>query len=211
MSRILVVSPHPDDEATGCGGAICRHVACGDTVRAIFLTSGEQGGHGLPLTETAQLREREATIAASILGLACIDFWRQPDGALRATAPIVARLQKMILAWKPEIIYVTHDGEMHPDHRAAARIVRRALTGQGAPAERPAVRMFEVWTPMQRMDEIVDISAYIRDKIAAIRAYKSQCNVLRFDEAFMGLSRYRGEMHSWPGGEHAEIFAEMRL
>jgi LmbE family N-acetylglucosaminyl deacetylase len=70
--------------------------------------------------------------------------------------------------------------------------------------------MYEVWTPLQRIDEIVDISPYVKTKRAAIRAYKCQCDVLAFDEAILGLNRYRGEMHSWPGGDYAEIFCRLR-
>jgi LmbE family N-acetylglucosaminyl deacetylase len=69
---------------------------------------------------------------------------------------------------------------------------------------------FEVWTPLQDMDHIVDVSRYMKVKMAAIRAYRSQCAVMRFDEALAGLNRYRGEMHSWPGGEYAEVFTIWR-
>jgi N-acetylglucosamine malate deacetylase 1 len=211
MSRVLVISPHPDDEAIGCGGTLCRHVAQGDPVRVIFLTSGEGGGHGRSRLETQQLREDESAAAAEILRLDGFEFWHQPDGALRAARQVVDRLRKVLAEWKPDFVYVTHDGEMHPDHRAAARIVRNALSGPDAPAVKPAVFLFEVWTPMQRMDEIVDISDYLACKLAAIRAYRSQCEQVRFDEAALGLSRYRGELHSWPGGDYAEIFQRMRL
>jgi LmbE family N-acetylglucosaminyl deacetylase len=70
--------------------------------------------------------------------------------------------------------------------------------------------MFEVWTPLQEMDQIVDITPYVKIKREAIRAYKSQCDVMRFDEAALALNRYRGEMHSWPGGDYAEIFRRLR-
>src|SRR5262245_16730671 len=211
MSRILAISPHPDDEAIGCGGTLRDHVVRGDEVRVIFLTSGEKGGHGRPPDETAQLREREAETAAAVLGLAGVEFWREPDGALRASRMLVERLHSRLADYRPEVIYVTHPGELHPDPRAAARLVRLAasrLTGNGPP---PLVRMYEVWTPLPRMDDVVDISEHLEVKLDAIRAHKSQCDVVRFDESARGLGRYRGEMHSWPGGDYAEVFVRMHV
>jgi LmbE family N-acetylglucosaminyl deacetylase len=57
------------------------------------------------------------------------------------------------------------------------------------------------------MPSAAPVSAVIDDKRRAIRAYRSQCAVMRLDDAFVGLARYRGEMHSWPGGAYAEVFA----
>jgi LmbE family N-acetylglucosaminyl deacetylase len=207
MARVLVISPHPDDEAIGCGGTLRKHVLEGDRVHVVFLTRGEKGGHGRPPEETARLREQEAQAASAVLGVARLEWWGLPDGAVRATGPAVARLRAKLQQWKPHVLYMPHDREMHTDHRAAARLVRRALAGTGPGVHLPTVLMFEVWTPMQRMDHIVDISDTIRTKMAAIRAYRSQCAAMRFDEAFLGLGRYRGEMHSWPGGAYAEVFA----
>ncbi len=202
--RALVLAPHPDDEAIGCGGAILDHVARGWAVEVVFLTSGEAGGHGAPPAETAKRREREAKRAARILGVSEMEFWRQPDGRLRATEPLVGRLVQALTASRPDILYAPHAAEQHPDHRAAARLVRRALERlEGDP---PRLRQYEVWTPLQRIDEIVDISEHVDAKRRAIRAYASQCEVLRFDDAALGLARWRGEMHSWPGGPYAEVF-----
>jgi LmbE family N-acetylglucosaminyl deacetylase len=120
-------------------------------------------------------------------------------------------LRQTIVAWPADIVYVTHDREMHPEHRAAARLVRGAVAGLNGKARKPDVLMFEVWTPLQRMDHIVDITPYIETKMAAIRAHKSQCDVLGFDDAFLGLARYRGEMFSWPEGDYAEIFAHVNF
>src|SRR5438128_1112363 len=128
MNRILVLSPHPDDESIGCGGTLRKHIVEGDTVHVIFLTSGERGGHGMPPEQTKRVREQEAKDAASILGYESLEFWRIPNGKLRVTKHAVEQLQLKLKDWKPDIIYVTHDGEMHPEHRAAARIVRKALS-----------------------------------------------------------------------------------
>jgi LmbE family N-acetylglucosaminyl deacetylase len=210
MARVLVISPHPDDESIGCGGTLRRHVIDGDTVHAVFLTSGERGCRGRSREETACVREREAEEAATILGLTEIEFWQEPDGALRATQRVVDRLRARLDKWTPEVLYVTHDRDMHRDHRAAARLVRRALSRPAASGSSPLVLMFEVWTPIQMMDEVVDVSPFMDVKLAAIRAHRSQCEMMRFDEASLGLSRYRGEMHSWPGGDYAEVFMRLR-
>ena len=83
--KILVVSPHPDDEAIGCGGTLRKHVVEGDHVRVLYFTSGEQGGHGRTKDQTRHIRESEAQKAATILGIPDIEFWREKDGALRAS------------------------------------------------------------------------------------------------------------------------------
>ena len=160
---------------------------------------------------TGPLREQEAKDAAQILGITQIEFWRQPDGMLTSTPKLVEQLRSKVKSLQPQILYVTHEGEMHPDHKVAAEIVRNALSDQDIPIIKPLVRMFEIWTPLQNMDDIVDISPYIEVKMAAIRTHKSQCDVLRFDEAFLGLSRYRGEMFSWPQRGYAEIFLRMHI
>ena len=71
--------------------------------------------------------------------------------------------------------------------------------------------MYEVWTPIQQIDHVANISDNVETKRKAIQAHQSQCSVLKFDEAILGLNRYRGEMHSWPGGDYAEVFTEMKF
>jgi LmbE family N-acetylglucosaminyl deacetylase len=207
-SRVLVISPHPDDEAIGCGGTLRKHIVDGDHVRVCFLTSGEHGGRGANEEETRCKREREARISAVILGFHEIEFWGEKDRALRADCRLIERLTSLIRDYRPNLIYVPNDLESHPDHRAAARLVRAARRRVDIDL---VVLMFEIWTPLTTIDEIVDISPFIDGKIAAIRAYESQCAILRFDDALLGLARYRGEMFCWPKhkpehGRYAEVF-----
>lgn len=210
MSNILVISPHPDDESIGCGGTIRKHILDGDAVEVIFLTSGEKGGHGRPEDETIRVREEEARAAAEILGISKIDFWRQPDGALKISEDMVSLLREKIETSDIALIYVPHEEENHPDHQAAARLVSMAVGTMKGGMVKPIVWMYEVWTPLQNIGHIVDISPFIEDKRRAIQAHKSQCDILKFDEAILALNRYRGEMHSWPGGDFAEIFKRMK-
>jgi len=211
MERIIVISPHPDDEAIGCGGTIAAHVDNGDVVNVIFLTSGEKGGHGKSEEETIITREDEAKVAGGILSISETEFWREPDGSFKASETNITRLVNKIEAFKPAIIYVPHYNEEHRDHKAAALLVERSLIRLNGAIEKPVVYMYEVWTPLQNIDHIEDISSYVEIKRKAIQAHRSQCEVMNFEEAILGLNRYRGEMHSWPGGDYAEVFVKMKL
>jgi LmbE family N-acetylglucosaminyl deacetylase len=202
VTSVLVVGAHPDDEALGCGGTLRRHALAGDLVTAVFLTSGESGGHGID--DPGGTREREARAAARILGIAEVQFWGEPDGRLRAQRELARRLASLIARSRVSVLYAPHERDEHPDHRATARIVRAALA---ASSRRAQVWQYEIWAPLAQIDHVVDISEVIDEKLRAIRAYRSQCAVMRFDDAFRGLARYRGEMHSWPGGPFAEVFS----
>ena len=207
--NVLVLSPHPDDESIGCGGTLRKHCLNGDNVEVVFLTSGEHGGHGRSPEETIKIREQEAQAAATILGISKIDFWREPDGTLELSERILMRLIGKLKDFQPDILYVPHENEHHVDHRVAAELVRRAVDSLPESVRKPTVKMFEVWTPLQGVDHIIDISAHVDIKRQAILAYKSQCDEVKFDEAILGLNRYRGELYSWPGGDYAEVFKEM--
>lgn len=210
MTVVLVLSPHPDDESIGCGGTLRRHVVEGDDVHVVFLTSGEAGGHAIPPQEAGRVREAEAEAAGRVLGTHPPVFLREPDGALASTAPLRDRLTCLLQRLRPAVLYVPHAEDAHPDHRAAHQVARDVL--RGLPLQTPlVVRCFEVWTPITAIAEVVDVSPWIDTKLEAIRAHRSQCAVVRFDDAAAGLARYRGELHSWPGGAYAEVFARMVL
>jgi LmbE family N-acetylglucosaminyl deacetylase len=195
--NVLVVAPHPDDEAIGCGGAICLHAARGDRVTAVFLTSGELGLKHLPREEAWRVREAEAEIAAAVLGLARLEFLRGPDWVLgEHQGEVVARLRTVMEREGPELVYAPHEQEDHPDHQTALPIVRRA----GA----PRIAAYEVWTPLSGYDEVQDISSVMARKMEAILCYRSQVSQYRYDRAARGLAQYRGALAG--RCEYAEVF-----
>lgn len=203
--NVLVLSPHPDDEVLGCGGTVTGLALAGHRVDVLYLTSGEAGGHGTPPDEVAKIREEEARAAAAVLGIQSTDFWRLPDGGLEVQPAIVDRLRERLAGTLTDRVYVTHPDEDHPDHRAAAALLAGAVDAMDQDS-RPEVLYMEVWTPLTRFTDVVDISGDLEVKMTALRCHVSQCKVMDFEAASRGLSRYRGEMHSWPGGPHAEVF-----
>lgn len=186
----MVVAPHPDDEAIGCGGYIYKNTQAGNVVVVAYLTDG---GRGIPGTEpnvAADIRYKEMRECEEVLGHQHIWFG-QPDGALAYSDGLVELLKDHMEVWKPDVVLVTHDRESHHDHRMAAKIVRGALN---LLSYKPEVLTYEVWTPLTSPRRTFDISDVMHMKQAAIEQYASQNGRQAFDEAVEGLNRYRGVM-----------------
>lgn len=95
--RVLVVSPHPDDESLCCGGTIQHALAAGAEVHIVWLTSGDGfeldamltehklRPTGAGLVDYGATRMGEARSAALALGVpaANLYFLGYPDGGLQ--------------------------------------------------------------------------------------------------------------------------------
>lgn len=80
-TRLMVFSPHPDDESLGAGGLIQRVLGKGGRVKVVFMTSGDGFTEGIEkarhLSHPAAIeyrkygneREKEALKALAVLGL----------------------------------------------------------------------------------------------------------------------------------------------
>lgn len=200
---VLVIAPHPDDESIGCGGSILRHVERGEDVRVLFLTSGELGVGGTVRERAWEIREREAEVAARVLGVEDVQFLRQPDWHLGEHVHSVTPMVGAVMTeQRPKHVYAPHANEWHPDHRAAHAIALGAAALSGvAPSQ---VLAYEVWTPLAFYDEVADISSLLSRKLEAVRCYETQLGAFDYVRAVSGLAQYRGAMaaHS----DYAEVF-----
>jgi len=124
--KILAVGPHPDDIEFGCAPVLIQEVQKGNQVRIVVLSEGEAGSSGTP-----EKRVEEAKAAARIMG-AEIAFLnnlldRGGDCHLRHNPENSFVIAREIRQFQPRIVLAPHpDENQHPDHSAAARLVRDA-------------------------------------------------------------------------------------
>jgi len=206
---VLVIAPHPDDEAIGCGGAICLHASKQQSVGAVFLTSGELGLKQLPKEKAWEIREAEARASAEILGISELEFLRCSDWHLGEQIEQAAqKLRPILERAAPELIYLPHEQEWHPDHHASLQIVKEAL--RSLSLARPCeLRGYEVWTPLSNYDQALDISTVMERKLKALRAHQSQLEQWPYERAVTGLNQYRGAMAG--RCDYAEVFQVIPL
>ncbi len=197
--NIIVFAAHPDDETIGCGGTIRKHVLDGDRVTTIFLTSGSAS------EEVSRARETEALNAARILGIHESIFLRYPDQGLKYSKSIANHIKSILKDEKPDIIYVHHGTDMHPDHWNAYLIVKKTADSHAGSL---IFRTYEVWSPMLFYDYVSDITMTFESKLLALSEYKSQLKDRRYDDLARGLNRYRGV--TTHRGVYVEVFGDIK-
>ena len=206
--KILVIAPHPDDESLGCGGAVSLHVQRRDEVNAVFLTSGELGLKKLSREAAWKIREAEARAACKVLGIQEANFLRLPDWMMGDdVAGAAVKLRTVLQDFRPEMIYLPHPHEWHPDHQAALPVLRAAL--ENAAFILPKLRGYEVWTPLTEHQHVEDITQVMSRKLRALRKHASQMQEWDYARAIRGLNAYRGVMAG--RCDYAEVFQELSL
>jgi LmbE family N-acetylglucosaminyl deacetylase len=193
---IVVVGAHPDDETLGCGGSVARRIQEGYEVRIVVLTDGEHllsvflgiGSDPSP-DDVARLRKEETRRAAAILGVpsSSVLFLGYEDGGLagqkeRATEQLAGLLRE----WAPAEVWSLSGYEQHPDHVAAAEIVRAACCLAGG-----AMRRLQYVVSLRKglsLDAVplrpagVDVSAYVSVKKQALGVFQSHLGTLSRDQ-----------------------------
>lgn len=192
--KVLVLSPHPDDDVFGCGGTLAIHQQNGDTIKVIYLTSN-------------RLREKEVEEACKALKISDIEFWGFEEGKFSATVKATNRLSKEINRYRPDIIYCPSFTDPHPDHFETSAMLNLSLNNLTSKVLNSiSILLCEIWTPTYA-NRLVKIDSVVNTKKAAISCHQSQMKDRGYFDAILGLNTYRAGMFS--AGRYAEAFTAL--
>ena len=192
---LLAVVAHPDDAELTCGGTLISAARAGRATGIVDLTAGEMGSRG-----SAAIRAEEAAAANAILGVSVRETLGLPDAGIVNTPETRLLLARTLRRLRPRIVIAPAPAPFgrHPDHRAAAELIRDAVFVAGLrklsddlPPYRPhkVVHAISYREDYLKPTFVVDVSDTFEDKLAAIQCYRSQ-----FDDALQA-----GEVY--PNGE----------
>lgn len=194
VTRVLVITAHPDDVDFGAAGTVARMTEGGVEVVYCLVTDGDAGGSDLSTTQEqrAEIRRAEQTAAAACVGVERLIFLGHLDGQVAATLALRKDLARVIRQVRPDRV-ICQSPEInleriyasHPDHLEAGTAALRAvypdarnpfaypelLDNEGlAPHTVP-----EVWVmSMQSPDIVVETTTVIDKKLAALSSHASQ-------------------------------------
>lgn len=173
---VLAIAAHPDDVEMTCAGTLVRLKAAGKRFGIVDLTRGEMGTRG-----TDAVRRREAERAAEILGADFRETLDFGDGGLTGTREQELALMDVIRREKPRLVFTSFPEDRHPDHARAGRVATDAAFYAGLrkietshPAHRPQQTIYFSTGYLHEPDFVVDVTAAMETRRAAIRAFTSQ-------------------------------------
>jgi LmbE family N-acetylglucosaminyl deacetylase len=146
-SRVLLIAPHPDDEALACSVILQQAIRVGAAVQVVYATDGDDNPWPQRLLERkwrlnaadrkrwGRLRRGEALAALRVLGAhpSSALFLALPDQKLttllrRDCGSILQRFAAIISEFAPTHLLVPSISDTHPDHSALAVMLRLVVS-----------------------------------------------------------------------------------
>jgi len=193
ITRVLVVTAHPDDVDFGAAGSVAAWTARGVEVSYCVCTDGDAGGFdpAVPRGEIGGIRQGEQRAAAAEVGVTDVVFLGHPDGRLAPTLELRRDISRAIRRVRPDLVVTQSPMRnfarifaSHPDHLAAGEAALCAVYPDARnPFAHPelALERLEAWTAREvwlmgspTTDVVVDMTAHYDAKKRALLAHESQ-------------------------------------
>jgi LmbE family N-acetylglucosaminyl deacetylase len=199
---VLVVAPHPDDEAIGCVGTILLHILAGDAVRIAIATDGRRSTALPDPQQMALQRQHEARAAANLMGVEQLAWLGLPEGDCSAAA-LQHSLQALLRDLQPDLIYAPSRIDFHPEHWKVAHALALALAAE---VTAPTLRIYQIQVPLTARicNLVADVSSVAEHSRSVLGAYTSQQGTI---QGTLRLRRYGAILHGFRA--HAEEFWEL--
>lgn len=194
---VVLVAPHPDDEAIGPGGTVVLAARAGARVRVAVMARGD-GGIGAD-GASAEQRRAESEACCRELGVDAVVFAGLSSAELRDEPAAGARaLDELLGPASADVLLVPSPLERHPTHQASL------LAALASGVARPGAAWwgYGAWDAIPALPGTVEVdtTAVRAVKTRAIAAHASQAGarpvvtgILSRDTAQAVFSRFTGD------------------
>ena len=212
--KILVVSPHPDDETLGCGGTLLKHKEILDKVFWLNITniSVKEGWDKNKVLN----REKEIVKVKKKYNFDEAFDLKYPSTKID-TIPISDLIRKITNIYKiikPNVIYTPFDNDIHTDHQMISKALKSTFKWFRHSYIKKVLMYETVSETDFNFDQnsnfnpniFMDISKFLDRKINIMNIYKDEINNFPFprsEKNIRSLAYLRG---SQSGYEAAEAF-----
>lgn len=199
--KILIISPHPDDEAICCGGLIMLAKKEKAAVSVLYMAVGASRQFVTGKT-SAQERLPEIKEAADF-GNFTYTIAYQGDEFMRLDSlpqkELIEKIEDQVQEFKPDIVCIPPASSFDQDHRAAATAAITALRPLPKTLRHQPTLIFAYeepysWTISRPFEPnfYFDISTVFKEKISLLKCHKTQVRNDPFPRSSENLERLAG-------------------
>ncbi|RUT41391.1 bacillithiol biosynthesis deacetylase BshB2 [Paenibacillus anaericanus] len=183
--HILVVLPHPDDEAFGLSGTLAKHIQNGAKVTYACLTLGEMGRNmGIPpfanRVTLPEIRKKELEESCNAIGIQDLRLLGFHDKTIEFEdkEQLDKQIDGLLKELSPSLVVTFYPGySVHPDHDATGAAVIRTIA-RLPKEQRPVVHCIAFANNLEQSIGKPDVKNDVKDmlqiKLASIQAHRSQ-------------------------------------
>ena len=181
--KILVISPHPDDETLGCGGTLLKHKYAGDELNWLIMTKiSKKTGYSVNKIKN---RIKEIKSVSKKYGFKQTLNLNYETTSLDSIpiSNIIKKLGLILIKVKPNILYAPFGDDVHTDHRVTLEAILSA-TKTFRVKYLKKIRLYETLSETDfnlnpnvnnfKPNLWIDISDFIEKKIEIMKIYKSE-------------------------------------
>ena len=203
--KVLILSPHADDEILGCGGFISKYSKQNYHINVLVLTNANKGAPEIFTPGEIKKLRNESKVANNFIGTKRLFFENLPAINLNnyPVYKITNIIDKYIRDINPEIVLIPSINDIHDDHKIIFKAAKVAMRPNKISNLRK-ILSYEVLSETEWNEDGKSFNpnyfvrlkkSDIDNKVKAFLKYKSQVKKLphpRSKEAIVNLSRVRG-------------------
>lgn len=204
-SKVLIMSPHYDDDVLSCFGAITNHYSEKSEIHILYLTDGTESlESGLQPEELSKVRKEEAKNAVELYfqNIRLIHY-NKKDGAFQVNEEDIKEFSELLMQEKYEYVYCPHPDDTHSDHKQTYKLLAEGLKRSRLHCK---VRLYEFWLPLKNPNIFIDITKEQEKKKKVIGCHKSQLKFLDYIELAQIENAHRGKQLN---REYCEVYEEV--
>lgn len=204
MNRIMVVSPHPDDETLGAGGSLLKYKNQGKDIFWLNITNmSENYGYA---QERVSKRNDEIRLVNERYGFRdFLNLELEPAGLEKYSfSDIYPQVADFLLQVKPDTLILPNPSDAHTDHEAVFRWLSPFTKSFRYPFIQKVLVMeilseteFSMEDTAFKPNYFVDISDFMDEKVEMMKLYETEIgsgNFPRSERNIRALGTLRGSM-----------------
>ena len=203
--KVLILSPHADDEILGCGGFISKYSKKNYFINVLILTNANKGAPEIYSSKKIKDIRNEARISNNFIGTKKLFFEELP--ALNLSNYPIYRIANIINKYieeiNPEIVLIPSANDINDDHKIIFKAAKVAMR-PNKKNDLKKILSYEVLseTEWNENEKSFNPNYFVRldksditKKVKAFLKYRSQVKKFphpRSKEAIINLSKVRG-------------------